>query len=544
MLKSGLRVVPRIYAIILVALVVNAAVVLATHQVMLSKAGDPEISQMASGVDVTGALLITLAGLMVTAGAALLLARSVLLPLGRLTRCMTDLSEDDRSGAIPYLDRRDEFGDMAAAIAVLRNGLAQRDHLLLKQEARAERDAVARAAAQAETAAREAAAEAERKSSRQREAAERQSLLAEQALENARKMEEQDFVVAALAKGLQALAEGKLDARIDAAFPETYDKLRSDFNETMETLSAMVGSIAWSAEEMRGKGQEISRSAEEVAHSSEKSAATLEETAAALEELTVSVAQAASGAKKADLIAAEARQTAQRSDQVVRQTASAMDAIESSSHKISKIIDVIDDIAFQTNLLALNAGVEAARAGEAGRGFAVVASEVRALAQRSSGAAGEINSLISESGSHVKRGVSLVDEAGQTLETIARAVSDIAGHVSDIALSANEQATGISDINAAVGQLDVATQHNTAMFQDTLMASKSLTHTATELAAKVARFETSTKSGNGAFLATRAPDHSQIAVVPHPLAEPLRSRKTVAGGSRPDLERQRDWKGF
>ena len=90
------------------------------------------------------------------------------------------------------------------------------------------------------------------------------------------------------------------------------------------------------------------------------------------------------------------------------ETVSAMDQIAGWSERITSIIKVIDDIAFQTNLLALNAGVEAARAGDAGRGFAVVASEVRALAQRSSDAAREINDLIAKSGSQVSKGVDLV----------------------------------------------------------------------------------------------------------------------------------------
>ncbi|MDV7143872.1 methyl-accepting chemotaxis protein [Tropicimonas sp. TH_r6] len=173
---------------------------------------------------------------------------------------------------------------------------------------------------------------------------------------------------------------------------------------------------------------------------------------------------------------------------MVTEAVAAMSAIDGSSKKISKIIDVIEDIAFQTSLLALNAGVEAARAGEAGRGFSVVASEVRALAQRASEAALEINDLISESGSQVEQGVTLVDNVGEALETIVQSVSRISGHVAGIAQSSREQATGIDEISNAVSQLDQAIQQNAAMSEESVAATLSMSQEARNLAANVARF--------------------------------------------------------
>jgi methyl-accepting chemotaxis protein len=165
-----------------------------------------------------------------------------------------------------------------------------------------------------------------------------------------------------------------------------------------------------------------------------------------------------------------------------------MGEIENSSAQISKIISVIDDIAFQTNLLALNAGVEAARAGEAGRGFAVVASEVRALAQRSSDAAREIDSLISASTTHVRRGVGLVGQAGEALEGILTSVADISARVAEIAASSQEQSAGLAQINTAVNQLDQVTQQNAAMFEQTTAASQALTREAQSLTVTTAQF--------------------------------------------------------
>lgn len=176
---------------------------------------------------------------------------------------------------------------------------------------------------------------------------------------------------------------------------------------------------------------------------------------------------------------------------MAKKAVAAMDGIKTSSSEIFKITSLINDIAFQTNLLALNAGVEAARAGEAGRGFAVVATEVRALAQRSSDAASEINALISFSSDQVKDGVDLVDRTGRALDDIVQAVSDITKRVSQIAESSREQAAGLNEINTSVVELDKVTQQNAAMFDKTTTASQALTVKADSLSSAVSQFRLS-----------------------------------------------------
>ncbi|MBY0394993.1 MAG: methyl-accepting chemotaxis protein, partial [Thermoleophilia bacterium] len=232
-------------------------------------------------------------------------------------------------------------------------------------------------------------------------------------------------VVDRLRVALSALAEGDLTSRIDDAFDADYETLRADFNAAVERLSQAIAAVVDNAQSIRGEVKEISNAASDLSRRTEKQAATLEQTAAALDQLTSSVKSAAEGAAEANRVVADARQSAEASGTVVQQTVSAMAEISSSSERISKIISVIDDIAFQTNLLALNAGVEAARAGEAGRGFAVVASEVRALAQRSSDAAREINDLIAASSTQVRKGVALVGQAGDALKGIVSSVGNI-----------------------------------------------------------------------------------------------------------------------
>ncbi|WP_339112944.1 methyl-accepting chemotaxis protein [Thioclava sp. GXIMD2076] len=298
----------------------------------------------------------------------------------------------------------------------------------------------------------------------------------------------QTKVVEALRVGLKSLSDGNLTSQISERLGDEYEELRGDFNTAVDRLADAMRIVIDNAVAIDNEAREISNAAEDLSRRTEQQAATLEETAAALDQLTSSVASASDGINEADLIVMQARKDAESSGQVVQQAVEAMGEISESSQKISKIISVIDDIAFQTNLLALNAGVEAARAGEAGRGFAVVASEVRALAQRSSEAAREIDGLITASSDQVNRGVGLVGQAGNALETILRSVSDIAERVGRIATSAKEQASGLSEINTSVNQLDQVTQHNAAMFEETTAASQSLSQSANALNETTRRF--------------------------------------------------------
>lgn len=353
----------------------------------------------------------------------------------------------------------------------------------------------------------------------------------------AKQAQVQQEVVREMADALNALASGNLKQRIERAFEGEYEQLRVNFNTAVDRLNSGIGSAWVTAREVQESSSEMSQAATELSKRTEAQAATLEETAAALDELTASVKSAADGASRANEIVSEAKEEAERSGEVVLAAVGSMDAIEESSGQISQIIGVIHDIAFQTNLLALNAGVEAARAGEAGRGFAVVASEVRALAHRSSEAAKEIKTLISESSTQVETGVKLVGEAGQALEGIVSRVTEINDLVSNMAGSAKEQALGLSEINTGVNQLDQVTQQNAAMVEESTAASITLSQQAEGLRATMASFQTSEQGGAGADIVPAAPPQA-LAVG----ADPLKS-------AEPDLQAQiaafeGDWEEF
>jgi len=280
-------------------------------------------------------------------------------------------------------------------------------------------------------------------------------------------------VVSTIGSALENLAKGDLTVRC-GDLGSRYAGLRDNFNEALGHLEAAMSKVNAKGIDIGGSKEEIRRASNELSQRTERQAASLEETSAALDELTVAVKQTADGAREAAQRVVTVSGEANRSDAVVAEAIEAMSGIEQSSGEISKIIGVIDEIAFQTNLLALNAGVEAARAGESGKGFAVVAQEVRELAQRSAAAAKEIKDQISHSSHQVENGVRLVGEAGEALKRISSQVKAASDIVSKIADSAAEQDSTLRSISSSLNHLDQATQQNAAMAEETTASAEAL----------------------------------------------------------------------
>jgi len=354
--------------------------------------------------------------------------------------------------------------------------------------------------------------------------------------------ESQAQLVGALADALGRLSAGDLTAQVIESVAPDYQRLKDDFNAAVAALREAMAAIAANTDGIRSGADEIAQSSDDLSRRTEHQAASLEETAAALDELTANVKKSAAGARQASEVVDQAKGEAQRSGEVVRQAVAAMGEIEKSSHQISQIIGVIDEIAFQTNLLALNAGVEAARAGEAGRGFAVVAQEVRALAQRSAEAAKQIKGLISASSAQVGAGVDLVGQTGDALDRIVSKVAEIDSLVSEISASSQEQATGLAQVNTAVNEMDQVTQQNAAMVEESTAASHTLRGEADELMRLVSGFRI------GAPGRAAAPARSPQRSAPARSAAPVAAMKTYAGQGGGSAARkpapQSDWEEF
>ncbi|MCF7751698.1 HAMP domain-containing protein [Bacillus subtilis subsp. subtilis] len=313
---------------------------------------------------------------------------------------------------------------------------------------------------------------------------------------------------------LRAIAAGDLTARMHGDFHGVFARMRDDADTTVTQLTDIVGRIQQATASINLAAGEIASGNSDLSRRTEQQAASLEETAASMEELTSTVRQNTDHAVQANQLAANAAEVASQGGQVVGQVVTTMAGIEASSKRIAEIISVIDGIAFQTNILALNAAVEAARAGEQGRGFAVVASEVRALAQRSAGAAKEIKTLIDDSVGQVTQGSALVRTAGDTMQEIVSGVRRVNDIMAEISAASKEQSAGIEQVNQTITQMDETTQQNAALVEEATAAARAMEEQAQHLGTAVAIFRTAARPQ------TAAVPHARAAMPQRPVAAP------------------------
>jgi methyl-accepting chemotaxis protein/methyl-accepting chemotaxis protein-1 (serine sensor receptor) len=243
---------------------------------------------------------------------------------------------------------------------------------------------------------------------------------------------------------------------------------------TVKRVAEAVGSVLEGAHQVSAAATQIATASQSLAQGASEQAASIAETSASNEEISsMARRNTESLCSAADLVAASQQRFAE-TNQALEETVAAMGEINAQSGKISKIIKVIDEIAFQTNILALNAAVEAARAGEAGLGFAVVAEEVRNLAQRCAQAAKDTSALIEESIGKSGDGRTKVDRVADAIRSITEEGVKVKMLVDEVNLAGREQSVGMDQIVKAVTQMQQVTESNAAHAEESAAAAEEL----------------------------------------------------------------------
>lgn len=300
-----------------------------------------------------------------------------------------------------------------------------------------------------------------------------------------------DAVVAPVVESaeiLKGMSDGDLTRFVTGDFKGDHAVLKNSLNETLDAMNDILLSVRQTVEEVTRGAMQVSDASTALSQGATEQAASLEEITSSMAEIGSQTRLNAENANQANVLTLDSRNAAEKGNVEMSQLNEAMTEITESSKNISKIIKVIDEIAFQTNLLALNAAVEAARAGRHGKGFAVVAEEVRNLAARSATAAKETSEMIENSIKTVERGSALAIKTAEALDEIKSSAIKAADIVGEINTSSNEQAQGISQINEGLTQIDKVTQTNTASAEESASAAEELSGQANQLRQLIERF--------------------------------------------------------
>ena len=336
-----------------------------------------------------------------------------------------------------------------------------------------------------------------------------------------------------LGQSADRIAEGDLATEVVTSTGDELGDVAASFEIMRQRVHKVLLEINQGADQVAAGARNVSDASVALSQGASQQAASVEQLSASIAEIASQTASNAQNAEKANDLTVGTKEKAQLGNEDMQEMLSAMEEINASSANISKIIKVIDEIAFQTNILALNAAVEAARAGQHGKGFALVAEEVRNLAARSAKAAKETTDMIEGSMEKVETGREIAHKTAEALNAIVGDVASVADIVANIAKASNEQKLALEQINQGVQQVSQVVQANSSTSEEAATASQNLNQQADIMRASVGKFRLSNSGGsfyggNGGS-AIQKPDLTsagrQPAVVP---AKPGVKPRTIA----------------
>lgn len=298
-----------------------------------------------------------------------------------------------------------------------------------------------------------------------------------------------DSVIGEISRVIGKISEGNLAISPITDFKGDFVRISNSLNMILRSLNTVLKDINVASDQVSAGSRQVSEGSQTLSQGAAEQAGAIEELTASAVEVAVKTKDNAANAGEANELTLAVKENAQMGNQHMAEMLNAMEEISESSGSISRIIKVIDDIAFQTNILALNAAVEAARAGQHGKGFAVVAEEVRTLAARSAEAAKETTELISGSIRKSSRGTEIANNTAQALNEIVSGIAKTADIIAEIARSSNEQAMGITQINTGLEQVSRVVQNNASIAEESAASSEELSGQAETLKEMVGRFK-------------------------------------------------------